>query len=163
MTTRDDTAAVEPAAENVLTALVEYLNANDLDGVAELLHPEVDCPFFETAGRDGVVEAFGELALRYPAMVYTRAELGVEPVIVAWGFGSEPGVHGRQEGTFRMMGVFSFAFGDGDEPLVEHIAYDDDPDPGAELLAEEPDASDVPEGVDWLEWDAGEALGSDDG
>ncbi len=161
VTLPDPTSTADPAAENVLAAAVEYLNANDLDGLAELLHPDVDCSFFDTAGREGVVDGFNDLALRYPAMVFTRAELGEEPVVVAWGYGREPGAHGRQEGSFRRLGVFSFTFTDGEETLIEHIGYDDDPDPGAALLAEEPDPTEVPEGVDWLEWDTGEPTDDD--
>ncbi len=156
VTSPDQAPLVDPAAENVLTAAVEYLNARDFEGLAELLDPDVDCPWFEVAGREGVVDGFNDLALRYPAMLFTRAELGIEPVIVAWGYGASPGVHVRQDGSFRRMGVLTFTFSDGEETLIDHIGYDDDPDPGAELLAEEPDPGDLPEGVDWLEWDAGE-------
>jgi hypothetical protein len=145
---RDQPADAGP--ESTLDEFVDYLNARDLDGIAELLHPEVT---FDTAGGSGsqaVADSLGELVLRNPGVVFTRGELGTEPVVVAW---SPAGDH-----DYAPMGSFSFTFLDEDgEALVEHIGYDDGPPDEDRLLAEEPDPADMPEGMDWEEWDSGES------
>jgi len=66
--------------------------------------------------------------------------------VVGWGRGQ-----GR---SYSRMGFVRVSFPEGDEPLIEHIGYSDEPDEGR-LLAEEPDPADIPEGFDWHEWEEG--------
>ncbi len=162
MTFADTPTPTYADPEGVLVALVEFFNARDFEGFQELLADDAECPHFEAHGAEAVARAFADTALHYPGILMTRGEIGEEPVTVLHTPAREPGVHGRQEGTFRRMGVFSFTFVDGEESLIEHIGYDDDPDPLENLLAEEPDPGDLPEGVDWMEWDAGEPFDAED-
>ena len=134
------------AQEANLDEFVDFFNAGDLEGLRELIDDEASAPFFGGTGGDAIVAGAGDIRLRYPGIVATRGELDDEPVVVAW----VPG----QERSYSRMGFFRFSFTDGDEPLIEHIGYSDEPDEGR-LLAEEPDPADIPEGFDWHEWEEG--------
>ncbi len=158
----DTPPTIDADPESVHDALITFFNARDFEGFASLLAPDVDCPHFEAVAPGGVSEAFNDVALRYPGILMTRGEIDDDPVAVLWSPAPAPGAHGRQEGTFHRMGVLSFTYTDGNETLVDHIAYDDDPDPLENLLAEEPDPGDLPEGVDWMEWEAGELYDAED-
>ncbi len=149
MTISQPPAPADPAGENAIDELVDYLNARDFDSVGSLFDPDVSSPWLEVTGREGVTTALMDVALRNPGLVFTRGELGEEPVAVAWVPGEEHG--------YRRMGYLTFAYvdGDGDAPIA-HIDYDDGADPPAGLLAEEPDPDDMPEGTEWREWEAGE-------
>lgn len=135
--------------EATLDELVDYFNARDLDGLAELLDAEVSAPFFGGTGRDIVMQGLGELVLGFPGIIATRGELGDEPVVVAW----IPGEHR----SYQRTGYFRFTFLDGDvvddgEMFVEHIDYSDEIDDGS-LLVEEPDPADLAEWESWDEWE----------
>jgi hypothetical protein len=146
MTDHDLYGRPEAAAESTVDELVDLLNARDFDALEDLLDPEVSAAFFGLTGRAGIIEGLNDLTLRNPGLVTTRGELGEEPVLVAW-------VPGPNHG-YERMGVFTFAFSDdGGERLIEHITYDDQPGDLVELLAERPDPEDMPQGIDWDEWD----------
>ncbi len=150
--TASDSPVVDPVEENVLDELVDLLNAQDFEAVAELLHEDVSSDLFESAGRLGALEGFDSLHHRYPGLVYTRGELGTEPVVVAWTMG--------EDRSYRQMGFLTFSFSEGLDPAegaIEHIGYDDSPEDQAELLAEEPDIEDAGEGAEWREWEYGES------
>jgi len=149
MTFNEQDVPADAAAQSTVHGLVDYLNARDYEAFGELLDDDVRSGFLGAADRAGVVSGMNDLALRYPGLVFTRGELGTDPVVVAWA-----PVEGRE---YHKVGVLEFAFIEVDgETLVENIGYDDQ---WAEerLLAEEPDAADMPEGTDWQEWDVGES------
>jgi hypothetical protein len=148
MTISEPPVPVDPAGENAVDELVDYFNARDFESVGALLDPDVSSAWLEVSGRDGMVVALTEVALRNPGLVLTRGELGDEPVAVAWVPGEEHG--------YQRMGYLTFSYSDGDaDAPIEHIDYDDSAPP-AELLAEEPDPDDMAEGTEWREWEAGE-------
>lgn len=150
--TASDSPVVDPVEENVLDELVDLLNAQDFEAVAEFLHADVSSDLFDAAGRQGALEGFESLHHRYPGLVYTRGELGTEPVVVAWTM--------AEDRTYRQMGFLTFTFRDDREATdgaIEHIDYDDSPADQMELLAEEPDIDDAAEGAEWREWEYGES------
>ncbi len=143
-------ATPDAGGENVLDEFVDYFNASDFDELALLLDEDVTVPMLGATGREDVARGLGELSLRNFGLIFTRGELGEEPVIVAW-----LPVEGH---VYRRMGYFVFSFTDDDgESLIEHIDYDDTPLQGQALLAEEPDPDDLAEGDEWHEWETGES------
>ena len=154
MTSPDIDAAIDPAGENVVDEFVDYFNARDLDSLAELLAEDVTADFLDLGGREGVIEGIADLSIRNPGLLLTRGELGEEPVVVAW----TPG----ENHDYRRLGFFCFTFTDDADALVEHIEYDDSPSDSEAVLAEEPDPVDMPEGLDWQEWDSGDARDEDE-
>jgi hypothetical protein len=139
----------DPAGEALATEFVDLVNAGDYEGLAELLHPDVSSEFLGTTGRDDVVATLEETLLRNPGVVFTRGELGDEPIAVAWA---------AQDDGYRRLGLVLFGYSEGDdgETLIERLNYEDrevDPDL---LLAEEPDIEDADEGNRWSEWDSGD-------
>ena len=150
MSIPESPAPVDPAGENAVDELVDYFNARDFDAVGALFDPDVSSTWLEVTGRDGLVSALADVALRNPGLVLTRGELGDEPVAVAWVPGEEHG--------YQRMGYFTFAYSDDDgESSIEHIEYDEGTDTPDGLLAEEPDPDDMQEGTEWREWETGEA------
>lgn len=139
----------DPTVEDVVDAFVEFFNAKDWDEVATLLAPDGKLNLGAGVEGDGVVDSLVELALSHPGMLLTRGERGDEPVAVAW----IPDGEGR---PWVRVGYFSFSTVDAAEhPLIEYLEYSDVPEDGAELLAEEPSADEVPEWDDWNEWEEG--------
>lgn len=128
-----------------LDAFVEIFNAGDFDSLGELIHDDASAPFFDAVSAAAIVDAAADLMLRYPGLVTTRGEVGVEPVVVLW----IPGEEG-----YRRVGYFNFTFTDDDEPLIDYIGYSED-QYAEDLLAEEPDAGEIPEGIDWRVWEEG--------
>ena len=139
----------DPAGEALATEFVDLVNAGDFEGLGELLHPEVSSEFLGRSGPGDVIAALEETLLRNPGVVFTRGELGDEPIAVAWAV---------QDDGYRRLGLVLFTYADGDdgETLIDGLAYEDrevDPDL---LLAEEPDIEDADEGNRWTEWDSGD-------
>ena len=144
-----DPPPADPAGEAAVDEFVDYFNARDLDGIVELVDPEVTSGFFGTSGSADLIQGLSELLLDYPGIILTRGEVGPEPVAVAW--------IPTNNHSYSRMGYFAFAFNDDDDggALVEHIEYNDVADEEG-LLAEEPDAAEMAEWEDWDEWDSGE-------
>ena len=143
-------ATADAAAESVLDEFVDYFNARDFDGLATLVDDDATVPMFPESGKIGAISGFADLALRNPGLVFTRGELGEEPVAVAWS--PAPGHE------YRRMGYLAFTFTETDgETLIEHAVYDDQPEGVDGVLAEEPDPEDMGEGDTWEEWDSGAA------
>lgn len=133
------------AQEANLDTFVEVFNAGDFESLQELMHPEASAPFFDALSAAAIIDGAADLVLRYPGLLATRGEVGDEPVVVLW--------IPAEQGYLR-VGYFDFAFTDDDEPLIEHVGYSDD-QYAEDLLAEEPDASEMPEGLDWRQWEEG--------
>lgn len=129
--------------EDVLDEFVEILNARDLEGVAELLAPEVTSTVFGGGTPETVVEGMSDLLLRYPHLVTSRGEVGEEPVVVLW--------LPDEEERYRAVGYLDFAFEGG---LIEHLEYVDEVP--SDLLAEEPEGDELAEWDRWPGWDSGE-------
>lgn len=143
----DREMATDPAAENAVDAFIDLFNARDLEGIGELLFAEVTSEIFEGASRDEVLGGMGDFVLRFPTLILTRGELGVEPVAAAWVV---------EDQSYRPVGYFSFAFEDGQsgEALIEHIQYVETGDSELdEILFEEPDPDEIAEWEDWAAWD----------
>ena len=143
---------VNPVEENILDEFVDLLNAQDFEAIGVFVSEDITSDFFDAAGRQGVLEGFASLHLRYPGLVYTRGELGDEPVVVAWTLG--------EDRTYRQMGFLTFTFIEGvehSEGAIEYINYDDSLADQTELLAEQPDIDDAAEGAEWREWEYGES------
>lgn len=143
-----DIPSLDPAAESVLDEFVELFNARDWDAIAEFISEDVTSERLGAASRTEVLHALAQLDVTYPGLLATRGEYGNEPVVVAW----LPDFETRD---WAPMGYFSFSFTDDDEPLIEHIEYEDVPTEDELLLAEEPDADDLPEWFDWTAYEEG--------
>lgn len=143
-----DSAPLDPAAEAVLDELVDLFNARDWDAMAEFLAEDVTSERLGAASKAEAIHALAQLDITYPGLLMTRGEYGTEPVVVAW----LPDFETRD---WAPLGYFSFSFTEDDEPLIEHVDYEDVPTDDGQLLAEEPDADDLPEWFDWTAYEEG--------
>ncbi len=143
-----DSSPLDPAAEAVLNEFVELFNARDWDTIGEFIAEEVTSEGLGAASKLAVLQALAQLDVTYPGLLVTRAEYGSEPVVAAW----LPEFETRD---WAPMGHFSFSFTDDEEPLIEHIEYEAVPTEDEQLLAEQPDAEDLPEWFDWTAYDEG--------
>jgi hypothetical protein len=73
----DQTRRIDNAdLDNTIDELVDVLNGRDLDGLSELLAADVEAGVLGESSRDGVVDGFNDLFLRYPTLLVTRGEIG---------------------------------------------------------------------------------------
>lgn len=134
---------VDAAAENARDEFVDYLNARDLDAIADMVSSAVTSDIFDGSGVDSAVQGLADLVLRYPQLIVTRGEDGLRPVVAMW-------IPDEQD-RFRLMGYLELS---SEDEQIDRISYVDQPTD--DLLVEEPDADELAEWQDWHEWDAGE-------
>lgn len=132
--------------DNVTDEFVDRANGRDLDGLSELLATGVEVEFLGATSRAEAVEGFGDLFLRYPTLLMTRADFGSEPIIALWTFDHEAD-------KFDEFGFLFFELGDRPEGLVERISYVDELSDPDEVVIETPDRGDLPEWEEWSEVD----------
>jgi len=140
-------ASADTAIENASDEFVDFFNARDLDGIADLVSPDVTSDLFDGSGAESTVEGMVGLLRRYPQLIATRGEDGNQPIVALW-------VPDEQE-QYRLMGYLELS---AESELVDRITYVDTP--GTDLLVEEPDPSELAQWQDWREWDTGEEAGS---
>lgn len=137
-------------AEDVVAEFIDRFNARDWDALAELVAPEATAEIGGPVAPGAVVEVLAEMSMERPGLILTQGTLGEgEPVAVAW-------VANGDEGPWARVGWFAFSFRDGEEfPVVEFIDYGDAEDDEVDLVYQEPDPAEIPEWIDWKEWDEG--------
>ena len=143
-------AATDPAVENASDEFVDFFNARDLDGIADLVTANVTSDLFDGAGVESTIEGIAGLLRRYPQLIATRGEDGNQPIVALW-------IPDEQD-QYRPMGYLELS---ADDELVDRITYVDTP--AGDLLVEEPDPDEMAEWQDWREWDTGEEAGSRQG
>ncbi len=143
-----DDAPGDPARENVVVRFVDEFNSRNWDGVAALLAADATGSIAGDVAPGELVDALVRVTLENPGVLLTRGEAGSEPVAVAW-------LPDGEGSPYTRVGYLSFAFAGGDEsPLVEYLEYVDVP-AGEDLVAEEPEPTEVSEWEDWTEWEEG--------
>jgi len=140
----------DPAAEDVIHAFIEFVNAKDWDEVAALFSSDAEVSLGGGFEIGDPAEALAELAMAHPGMLLTRGDKGPEPVAVAW-------LPDGQGQPWIQTGYFTFSIAEtGEQPLIELLDYTDVPDDEPEdLVAEEPALDEVAEWEDWNEWEEG--------
>lgn len=150
MIARGDFEESDAAAENVCDEFVDYLNARDLDAIAEMVGEEVTSNLFDGSGVEAALHGLSDFVLRYPQLIASRAEDGTRPLVALW----VPDESDR----YRLMGHLDVS---SDDELIDRITYVDT-DVG-DLVVEEPDPDELAEWQNWPEWESGESGRSDDG
>lgn len=131
--------------EDLLDEFVELMNARDLDGLAEVLKPDVVADFLDSTSRFGVIDELGELVLRNSSLTLTRGELDLEPVAALW-------VLDQDKGVYDLVGFLTFEMSDSGD-LIQRMDYVDEL-PGVEdLVVETPESLEIPEWEVWSAYD----------
>jgi hypothetical protein len=131
--------------EDLLDEFVELVNARDLDGLAEVLKPDVVADFLDSTSRFGVIDELSELVLRNSSLTLTRGELDLEPVAALW-------VLDQEKGVYDLIGFLTFEMSDSGD-LIQRMDYVDEL-PGVEdLVVETPDCLEIPEWEVWSAYD----------
>lgn len=137
---------VDPSLDDALAEFVEFLNARDLEALGELLTEDVQAEFLEEGSRDGVVDGFNDLILRYPALLATRGDIGPDPIVVLW-------LYDQEENRFDSLGYISAEPADSGEGLIQRIDYVDELPDSEDVVVEVPEPSELSEWDEWSELD----------
>lgn len=132
--------------DNTIDELVDMLNGRDLEGLSELLGADVEAGFLGESSRDGVVDGFNDLLLRYPTLLVTRGESGPDPIVAVW-------IFDREADCFDPFGYMTFETSDDEAGLIQRVEYIDELPDSEDLLVETPERSELPEWEDWSELD----------
>ena len=132
--------------ETLRDEFVDAFNARDLDAVLALAREDVECPDIHGDGAAALAEELSAIWERSPVAILTRAFLDGAPCAVGW--------LPDEEGYWARAALVCFDAADG---LLSLVTLPDDADALDRAEAEDPDGEEVPEGVDWAEWDRGEA------
>jgi hypothetical protein len=143
----DQESRIENAdLDNATDEFVDLANGRDLDGLSDLLAADVTAEFLGGMSRQEVVDGFGDLFLRYPTLLTTRADLGSEPIIALWTFDHETD-------HFDQFGFLFFELSESADGLVDRITYAEEVPDTEDLVIEIPDRGDLPEWEEWAELD----------
>lgn len=132
--------------DNTLDELVDMVNGRDFEGLSELLASDVEAGFLGETSREGVLDGFNDLLLRYPTLLLTRADLGEDPLVAVWVFDNEAD-------RFDAFGYITVEMDDSGGSLIETIDYVDELPDSEDLVVEAPERSDLPEWDEWVELD----------
>jgi hypothetical protein len=132
--------------DSTIDELVDVLNGRDLDGLAELLAPDAEAGLLGESSRDGVVDGFNDLFLRYPTLLVTRGEVGPDPIVAVW-------IFDREAARFDAFGYMTFESSDDQAGLIQRVEYIDELPDSEDLVVEVPERSELPEWEDWSELD----------
>lgn len=132
--------------DNILDEFVDVLNGRDLDGLSELLAADAEAGFLGELTRDGVVDGFNDLFLRYPTLLVTRGESGSDPIVAVW-------IFDREADLFDPFGYMTFETSDNKETLIQRIDYIDEFSDFEDVVVEVPERSELGEWEDWSELD----------
>ncbi len=143
----DQESRIENAdLDNATDEFVDVVNGRDLDGLSDLLAPDVVAEFLGGMSQGEVVDGFGDLFMRYPTLLTTRADLGSEPIIALWTFDHEAD-------HFDQFGFLFFEMSEDTGGLIGRITYADEVSDTDELVIETPDRGDLPEWEEWSDLD----------
>jgi len=143
----DQTRRIDNAElDNILDELVDLVNGRDLDGLSELLASDAEAGFLGRSSRNGVVDGFNDLFLRYPTLIVTRGDLGSDPIVAVW-------IFDREADRFDPFGYMTFEMSDKEEGLLQRVEYVDELPDTEDLVVEVPEHSELPEWEDWSELD----------
>jgi hypothetical protein len=101
--------------DDLLDDFVELVNARDLEGLTEVLAPDVTAGFLDSTSRFGVMDGLNEFVLRNSTLMATRADLGSEPIAALWIFDQE-------EAGYDLVGYLTFEMTDSNE-LIQRLDY----------------------------------------
>lgn len=132
--------------DNILDEFVDVLNGRDPDGLSELLAADVETGFLGESSRDGVVDGFNDLFLRYPTLMVTRGEIGSDPIVAVW-------IFDREADLFDPFGYMTLETSDDEEALIQRIDYIDELPDSEDVVVEVPERSELGEWEDWSELD----------
>jgi hypothetical protein len=143
----DQTRRIDNAElDRTIDEFVDVLNGRDLDGLSELLASDAEAGFLGGSSRDGVVDGFNALFLRYPTLLVTRGESGSDPIVAVW-------IFDRAADRFDPFGYMTFETSDNEEGLIQRVDYIDELPDSEDLVVEVPERSELPEWEDWSELD----------
>jgi hypothetical protein len=143
----DQTRRIDNAGlDNILDEFVDVLNGRDLDGLSDLLAADAEAGFLGESSRDGLVDGFNDLFLRYATLLVTRGESGPDPIVAVW-------IFDREADRFDPFGYMTFETSDDDAALIQRIEYIDELPDSEDLVVETPVRSELGEWEDWSELD----------
>lgn len=131
--------------DDLLDEFVELVNARDLDGLTEVLAPDVTAEFLDSTSRFGVIEGLNELVLRNSTLMATRGDLGSEPIAALWIFDQE-------KAGYDLVGYLTFEMTDSNE-LIQRLDYVEELSGLEDLVIETPESLEVPEWEVWSAYD----------
>lgn len=131
--------------DNVTDEFVDLMNARDFDAMRDLLSAEVIAEFLDGTSREEVITGLGDLVIRHPTLLATRADLGADPIVALWTF--DTGAD-----RFDPFGFLFVELDEAAEGLVERMSYVDELD-SDDVVVEVPERADLPEWEDWSELD----------
>jgi hypothetical protein len=132
--------------DNALDAFVDVVNGRDLDGLGELLGSDVEAEFLAALSREGILDGLSDLFLRYPTLLFTRGDVGSDPIVAAWTFDFDGD-------RFEPFGYITLEMSDSEPGRIQRISYVEELSADKDLVVESPDRSDLGEWDDWSELD----------
>jgi len=131
----------DPDVDNAVVEFVDLVNARDMDGLVELLAPDVECVFLSETSQAGVIDGLSDLIFRHPDLVVTRGDLGPTPVVATWLLDADAD-------HYRFSGMFTFELSDDGEGTIGRLDYVEEV-PDEDLVVEVPEDCERPEWEDW--------------
>jgi hypothetical protein len=132
--------------DNTLDEFVDVLNGRNLDSLSDLLAPDAEASFLGESSRAGVVDGLNDLILRYPTLLVTRGDIGLDPIVAVWLFD-------READRFDPFGYFTLQTTESGEGLIQRVVYGEELPDNEDVVVETPDRSDLPEWEDWSKLD----------
>jgi hypothetical protein len=136
-----DEETPDPDVDNAVVEFVDLVNARDMDGLVELLAPDVECVFLGETSQAGVIDGLSDLIFRHPDLVVTRGDLGPTPVVATWLLDADAD-------HYRFSGMFTFELSDDGEGTISRLDYVEEI-PDEDLVVEVPEDCERPEWEDW--------------
>lgn len=143
MPSRDE-APDDTELASLRDALVDAVNARDLDGLRALCSEDVECPDLHGDGPEELGRELAGIWERVPSLVLTAARCESEPCAVAW--------RSDEQGSWVRSALVMLQCA-ADE--ITCVGLLDDPD-RLERVETEPPDGELPEGSRWVEWELGE-------
>lgn len=131
--------------DDLLDEFVELVTARDLDGLTDVLAPDVLAEFLDSTSCFGAIDGLNELVLRNPTLMFTRGDLDSEPIVALW-------ILDQDKDCYDLVGYLMFEMTDSNE-LIQRLEFVEEL-PGLEdLVIETPEGREIPEWDVWSAYD----------
>ncbi len=140
----DTPPPVDPDLESLRSEFVTAFNARDMEAVLAIVHSEVECPDRRTSGAGELAAELVAIWDRSPAAMLTDALLDGTPCAVAW--------MPDEDCSWSRAALVCL---DEEDGLLKLFELPDDADALERAESDLPDAEEVDQGLDWVEWDTG--------
>jgi hypothetical protein len=137
--------AVDGDLQDLRDAFVEAFNARDLDAVAAIVQPDVECPDIAGDGLEVLTEELEAIWERSPGAILTGGYMDGVPCAVGW--------LPDEDGCWSRAALVCF---DVTDRLLSLVSLPDDADTLERIEVDQPTGEELEEWQDWAEWDRGE-------